>query len=194
MSFIEFADLMTLEKYDEVRFSFRKEVMVHKKNRQIDIGPDIILCFEDRTTVLYQIQEMLRTERIFEKQGIQEELNAYNPLIPDGSNLKATMMIQIPDVEARRTALMRLVGIEGSCWVKAGGEAPVFAVADEDIDRTTTLKTSAVHFLRFQLSKAMHGALKNGKNFSIGFDHLEYQHCLDPVPRAIADSLRNDLI
>ena len=193
MSLIELRELMTLEKYDEARPSFRKAVIAHKRNRQIAIGPDIILSFEDRTTIQYQIQEMLRTERIFERQGVQEELDAYNPLIPDGDNWKATMMIQIPDVEARRTALARFIGIENSCWVQAEDHELVFAIADEDIDRTNADKTSAVHFLRFQFSRAMCLALKGDKKISIGFDHTEYQHCVNSVPSAIANSLRNDL-
>ena len=193
MSFIELRELMTLEKYDAARPSFRETVIAHKRNRQIAIGPDIILSFEDRTTIQYQIQEMLRTERIFERQGMQEELDAYNPLIPDGDNWKATMMIQIPDVEARRTALARYIDIENSCWVQTEDHEPVFAIADEDIDRTNADKTSAVHFLRFQFPKTMCSALKDGKTISIGIDHREYQHCVNSVPSAIANSLRNDL-
>jgi hypothetical protein len=190
---IKLEDLMTLEQYDQERPSFRQVAMTHKRNRQGSIGPDIILCFEDRTTILYQIQEMLRTERTFERAGIQEELDAYNPLIPDGSNLKATMMIQIPDVEERRIALARFVGIENCCWIRAENEKLVYAIPDEDMERATTDKTSAVHFLRFEFPIRTRDAIKRGGHFSIGIDHLAYQHSLDPTPVSLADFLRKDL-
>ena len=151
------------------------------------------MFFEDKKTVAYQIQEMLRTEKIFERRGIQDELDAYNSLIPEGNNWKATMMIQIPDVDARRAALARFVGIENSCWVKTGDAGPVFALADEDLDRTTSHKTSAVHFLRFQLPESMRAVIKSGEEFSIGFDHVEYEHSVSLVSGALADSLRADL-
>jgi len=193
MNEIKLEDLMSLEKYDEVRNTYRAGVIDHKRARQILIGPDIVLFFEDKKTVAYQIQEMLRTEKIFERRGIQDELDAYNSLIPEGNNWKATMMIQIPDVDARRAALARYVGIENSCWVKTGDADPVFALADEDLDRTTSHKTSAVHFLRFQLPESMRAVIKSGEEFSIGFDHVEYEHSVSLVSGALADSLRADL-
>ena len=193
MNDIKVEDLMSLEKYDEVRVAYRTGIIDHKKNRRILVGPDIMLFFEDKKTVAYQVQEMLRTERIFERKGIQDELDAYNTLIPEGNNWKATMMIQIPDVNERRVALARLVGIENSCWVRIRNADPVFALADEDLDRATSHKTSAVHFLRFQLPQGMRDSIKSGEEFSIGFDHNEYEHSISPVSGAVADSLRADL-
>jgi hypothetical protein len=193
MNSITLQDLMTLEDYDEARNSFRQAVLAHKKKRCTSIGPDVMLSFEDRTTILYQIQEMLRVERIFKRAGIQEELDTYNPLIPDGSNWKATMMIQIPDVAARREALNRLVGIEMHCWVRIQDHEPVYAIADEDMERTTEEKTSSVHFLRFELPSATCDGVQEGERITIGIDHPSYQHSVDPVPVPLADSLRYDL-
>ena len=167
--------------------------MARKKNRLASIGPDVVLSFEDRTTILYQVQEMLRIERIFKQAGIQEELDTYNPLIPDGSNWKATMMIQIPDVAARREALTRLVGIERRCWVRIEDHDRVYAIADEDMKRTTEDKTSAVHFLRFELSPVARDGVQGGGRITMGIDHPSYWHSLDPVPVPLADSLRDDL-
>jgi hypothetical protein len=187
-------DLMTLESYDKARSSFRQTVMAHKKNRQASIGPDVVLSFEDRTTILYQVQEMLRVERIFKREGMQEELDSYNPLIPDGSNWKATMMIQIPDVATRRKALTRFKGIEWRCWVRIEDHDRIYAIADEDMERTTEDKTSAVHFLRFELPLVVRNGVQGGRRISMGIDHLYYRHSLDPVPGLLAASLRNDLV
>ena len=193
MNPITLQDLMTLEGYDKPRHSFRREVMARKKNRLAPIGPDVVLSFEDRTTILYQIQEMLRVERIFIRTGIQAELDAYNPLIPDGSNWKATMMIQIPDVATRREALTRLVGIESLCWVRVEDHDRVYAIADEDMERSTEDKTSAVHFLRFELPPVACDGVQGGGRITMGIDHPSYRHSLDPVPAPLADSLRDDL-
>ena len=194
MNPITLQDLMTLEGYDKARNSFRQVVMERKKNRLALIGPDVVLSFEDRTTILYQVQEMLRVERIFKRAGIQEELDAYNPLIPDGSNWKATMMIQIPDVETRRQALTRLVGIERLCWVRVEDHDRVYAIADEDMERTTEDKTSAVHFLRFELPPVACDGVQGGDRITMGIDHPSYRHSLDPIPTLLGNSLRGDLV
>ena len=194
MNPITLQDLMTLEGYDKARHSFRQAAMGRKKNRLATIGPDVVLFFEDRTTVLYQIQEMLRVERIFIQAGIQAELDAYNPLIPDGSNWKATMMIQIPDVATRRQALSRLVGIESFCWVRVEDHDRVYAIADEDMERSTEDKTSAVHFLRFELPPVARDGVQGGGRITMGIDHTSYRHILDPVPAPLSDSLRDDLV
>ena len=193
MNPITLQDLMTLEGYDKARHSFRQAVMARKENRLAPIGPDVVLSFEDRTTILYQIQEMLRVERIFIRAGIQAELDAYNPLIPDGSNWKATMMIQIPDVTTRRQALTRLVGIESLCWVRVEDHDRIYAIADEDMERSTEDKTSAVHFLRFELPPVARDGVQRGGRITMGIDHPSYRHSLDPVPVPLADSLRNNL-
>jgi hypothetical protein len=146
-------DLLSLEKYSEVRHQFRDQVMEHKRNRRLMLGTNATLYFEDRLTMQYQVQEMLRIERIFEAAGIQEELDAYNPLIPDGSNWKATFMIEFPDEVERREMLQHLVGIEQKVWLQVGDLPPVHAIADEDLDRSDEKKTSAVHFLRFELTQ-----------------------------------------
>jgi len=194
MNPITLQDLMTLEGYDKARHSFRQAVMARKENRLAPIGPDVVLSFEDRTTILYQIQEMLRVERIFIRAGIQAELDAYNPLIPDGSNWKATMMIQIPDVATRREALTRLVGIESCCWVQIEDHDRVYAIADEDMERTTEDKTSAVHFLRFELPPVVRDGVQGGGRITMGIDHPSYRHSLDPVPAPLSDSLCHDLV
>ena len=169
------ADLFGLEKYHEVRTEFRARVLAHKRLRQVPIGRNATLYFEDRLTIRYPIQEMLRAERIFEAEAIEEELAAYNPLIPDGANLKATFMLEYEDPDERRRMLGTLRGIENRVWMEAGGER-VFAVADEDLDRTTDDKTSAVHFLRFELPSRMRSALGNGAPMRFGVDHHEYRH------------------
>ena len=194
MNPITLQDLMTLEGYDKARHSFRQAVMGRKKNRLAPIGPDVVLSFEDRTPILYQIQEMLRVERIFIQVGIQAELDAYNPLIPDGSNWKATMMIQIPDVATRRQALTRLVGIESLCWVRVEDHDRIYAIADEDMERSTEDKTSAVHFLRFELPPVARDGVQGGGRITMGIDHPSYRHSLDPVPAPLSDSLRDDLV
>ncbi len=186
-------DLYSLEKYAEIRPKFRAEVMAHKKNRQVPLGPNATLYFEDRLTMQYQVQEMLRAERIFEASGINEELEAYNPLIPDGSNWKATFMLEFPDVEERRVALQRLRGIEHAVWVRVAGFEPVRPIADEDLEREDETKTSSVHFLRFELTPAMVKAVKQGAAIAIGVDHPHYRHSIEPVATAIRDSLANDL-
>ena len=183
-------DLYSLEKYAEVRSDFRTKVLAHKRHRQVSIGPVATLYFEDRLTMQYQIQEMLRVERIFEAAGIQEELDAYNPLIPDGNNWKATFMIEVPDENERRQVLALLVGIEDRVWVRVGDAEPVFAIADEDMDRTTAEKTSSVHFLRFDLTPAMVAAAKQGAAIGMGIDHPEYRHEI----AAIADDVRASLV
>ena len=168
------ASLMTLEQYANDREDFRTRVMAHKNNRRVAIGPNVTLYFEDALTMQYQILEMLRLERIFEADKIQEELDAYNPLIPDGSNLKATMMIEFPDVEERRAELQRLIGIETALWLAVGDLSRVTPIANEDLDRETADKTSAVHFVRFELTEQMIGALRSGEKLLIGIDHPAY--------------------
>src|ERR1700683_1081804 len=162
------ADLMTLERYARERDGFRARVIAHKASRQIDVGPYMRWCFEDRLTIQYQVQEMLRTERIFEAAGIEEELAAYNPLIPDGVNWKVTLLIEFPDPEQRRVALARLKGVEDSCWIEVAGRPRVFAIADEDLERENEEKTSSVHFLRFELDAAMKSALLAGAELAGG--------------------------
>jgi hypothetical protein len=187
------SDLFSLEKYAEVRSKFRAEVMAHKKNRQVRIGPNATLYFEDRLTMQYQIQEMLRVERIFEAAGINEELEAYNPLIPDGSNWKATFMLEFPDLEERRVALQRLRGIENHVWVQVADFDRVRPIADEDLEREDASKTSSVHFLRFELTPAMVKAVKQGAAVAMGIDHPEYGHAVEVLPDAVRESLANDL-
>jgi hypothetical protein len=186
-------DLYSLEQYAEKRNDIRTQVMKHKKNRVIHIGPKATLYFEDRQTIQYQIQEMLRVERIFEASGIEDELNAYNPLIPDGSNWKATFMIEEPDVERRLALLAELVGIEDRVWVRIEGNERVFAIADEDMDRDTEDKTSAVHFLRFELTGDMIADIKQGAALAVGIDHRNYSHEIEPVATSLRDALVADL-
>jgi Protein of unknown function (DUF3501) len=187
------ADLMSLEQYSVARKEFRSRVLEHKRNRVLAIGPNTSWCFEDRQTIQYQVQEMLRVERIFEADGIQAELDTYNPLIPDGSNWKATFLIEYPDVAERRVKLTRLKGIEDRCWLQVQSFDRVFAIADEDLDRENDEKTSAVHFLRFELTAQMVAALKDGLAISGGIDHINYQHEVSPLPKSIRDSLVQDL-
>ena len=186
-------DLYSLEKYAELRPRLRAEVMAHKQHRQVAIGPNATLYFEDRLTMLYQVQEMLRIERIFEAEGINEELAAYNPLIPDGSNWKATFMVEFPDVDERREALKRLKGIENRAWVRVAGFEPVRPNVDEDLEREDAEKTSAVHFMRFELTHEMVKAVKQGATIAMGIDHPAYTYAIDPVPPATRDSLAHDL-
>ena len=169
-------DLLPLEHYHKERPRLRAEVLAHKRHRQAPIGPNVTLYFEDRVTMRYQVQEMLRAERIFESEAIAEELEAYNPLIPDGTNLKATMMIEYPDVDERRAALARLKGVEDSVYLEVGTLGRVFAHADEDLERSDETKTSAVHFLRFELDAAMRAALKGGAPLTLGVEHEHYRH------------------
>ncbi len=186
-------DLYSLEEYARVRSHFRAEVIAHKRNRQLAIGANATLYFEDRLTMQYQVQEMLRVERIFEPEGIAEELAAYNPLIPDGSNWKATFMIEYADVEERRLALARMGGIEDRVWVQVEDFERVLAIADEDMERETEEKTSAVHFLRFELTPAMVSALRSGARLAAGIDLDAYREEVNPVPDNIRQSLIADL-
>ena len=185
--------LLKLEDYAKQRAEFRRRVMEHKKNRALRLGDHLSLLFEDELTVRYQVQEMLRIERTFEEAGIQEELDAYNPLIPDGGNLKATMMIEYPDENVRRERLVALKGIERTVWLRVEGCDRVYPVADEDLDRETEDKTSAVHFLRFELGPDGARRLKEGAALAAGVEHPEYTFVLDPVPVAIRDALALDL-
>lgn len=184
-------DLLSLEQYHKERPRLRAEVLAHKRHRQAPLGPHLTLYFEDRLTMRYQVQEMLRAERIFESEAIAEELEAYNPLIPDGTNLKATMMLEYPDAADRRTALTRLRGIENAVYLEVGTLGRVFAHADEDLERSDDSKTSAVHFLRFELDLAMRAALKGGAPLKIAVDHEHYRHELD-APAELRASLVAD--
>jgi hypothetical protein len=185
-------DLMSLEQYAEKRGEFRQQVLEHKKHRQIALGPNATLYFEDRLTLLYQIQEMLRIEKVFEADGIREELDAYNPLVPDGRNFKATFMIEYPDPEVRAAQLAKLVGIEDLVWMQVGGHDKIWAIADEDLERSTAEKTSAVHFLRFDISDEMARELRSGADWKVGVQHATYTYevAIEGESRA---SLLNDL-
>jgi len=187
------SDLLSLERYSRERPEFRARVMAHKKNRQLSIGPNTMWLFEDRLTVQYQVQEMLRTERIFEAEGIAEELAAYNPLIPDGRNWKVTFLIEFSDSEIRRVQLERLRGVEDRCWVQVAGFDRLFAIADEDLERENEVKTSAVHFLRFELSEPMVAALRAGGALAAGIDHPNYRHGLAALPENVRRALLTDL-
>lgn len=189
---IERTSLMTLEAYARERPQFRAKVMAHKKNRTVQLGDHLTLIFEDELTIRYQVQEMLRVERIFEEAGIQEELDAYGPLVPDGRNLKATMMLEYPDAQERRKWLERLIGIEDKVWIQAEGHERVWAIADEDLERENEQKTSSVHFLRFELSEEMAKALKSGAALLIGVEHEDYAVRLQ-APPAVRDALVEDL-
>jgi hypothetical protein len=186
-------DLLSLENYARERSTFRPQVIAHKKRRTLQVGGHATFCFEDRLTVQYQVQEMLRIERIFEADGIESELDAYNPLIPDGSNWKATLLIEYPDPDARKAALAQLKGVEDRCWVHVAGFDRVHAIADEDLERENEEKTSSVHFLRFELTPAMVDAAKRGADIGVGIDHDAYRHAVEPVPREIRDALVADL-
>jgi Protein of unknown function (DUF3501) len=185
--------LMTLEAYAKQRKDFRAKVIAHKKVRTVHVGEHVTLQFEDELTIRYQVQEMLRIERIFEEGGIQEELDAYNPLIPDGSNLKATMMIEYPDPAERQRMLARLKGIEDRTWVQVEGCERVYAVADEDLERENADKTSSVHFLRFELGDEMRKALKYGVGIAVGIDHPEYRASVEALAPGVRASLVSDL-
>ncbi|HTV98412.1 MAG TPA: DUF3501 family protein [Steroidobacteraceae bacterium] len=186
-------DLMSLEQYAVERPRLRSEVIAHKQRRNVQVGPNMTWCFEDRTTIRYQVLEMLRAERIFESAGIQDELDAYNPLIPGGSDWKVTLLLEFPDPDARHAALSKLIGVEDRCWVRVSEMERVFAVADEDLERENADKTSAVHFLRFELSPSMIEAAKSGAYIGIGVDHENYRHAVSPLPQAIRDALTLDL-
>lgn len=185
--------LYPLEQYARLRHEFRAKVMEHKTHRRVPVGPHATLYFEDQLTMHYQVQEMLRAERIFEAEGILEEIEAYNPLVPDGANWKATFMIQYDDEGERRAALARLIGVEDRVWVKVDGHEHVWAIADEDLERETEQKTSSVHFLRFELTPAMVAAAKAGAAIGVGIEHPAYCHQVDPVPDDVRASLVQDL-
>jgi Protein of unknown function (DUF3501). len=185
-------DLFSLEKYARVRPEFRAKVIAHKKNRQLPIGDHATLYFEDALTMQYQVQEMLRLERMFEPELIQEELDVYNPLIPDGHNWKATFMVEYSDESERRTALAKLIGIEKNVWMQVEGCEKVYPIANEDLDRETEDKTAAVHFLRFELTPQMIAAAKGGAAIRAGIDHDLYRESVT-VPPAVRDSLAADL-
>jgi hypothetical protein len=185
--------LYSLEQYARVRPEFRARVMAHKKNRQVRLGEHVTLLFEDALTMQYQVQEMLRLERMFEPEPIQEELDVYNPLIPDGHNWKATMMIEYSNVAERQRKLAELIGIEDRVWVQVDGCERVYAIADEDLERATADKTSAVHFLRFELSPKMTKSMKQGAGVGMGVDHPYYQVTNSTVPAAIRNALLQDL-
>jgi hypothetical protein len=189
---IERSSLMSLETYARERPQFRAKVIAHKKDRTVPLGEHVTLLFEDELTVRYQVQEMLRAERIFEEEGIRDELEAYNPLVPDGRNLKATLMVEFPDPEERRRKLQGLIGIEDKAWVRVAAQERVWAIADEDLDRENEDKTSSVHFLRFELTQSMAEALKAGAALAIGIDHPHYSASSDVHP-AVRDSLARDL-
>ena len=192
MTELDRSDLLSLEQYDEQRAAFRARVMEHKKSRIVALGDNATLHFEDRLTVKYQVQEMLRAERTFEAAAIEEELQAYGPLIPDGSNWKATLMLEYDDAEQRKRMLARLIGVERAVWVCVEGHEPVYAIADEDLERETAEKTSSVHFLRFELDAAMIAAVKGDVAITVGCDHPEYP-CQLTLPQRVRESLSNDL-
>ena len=186
-------DLLSLEQYARERNAIRARVLEHKRQRQLAVGPSTTWCFEDRLTIQYQVQEMLRAERIFEPEGIAEELDSYNPLVPDGANWKVTLLIEFPDAEERQRQLAVLKGIERRCWVQAAGSDRVYAIADEDLERENAEKTSSVHFLRFELAPPMIAALKAGGALALGIDHEHYRHAIDPVPAPVRNALIADL-
>ena len=186
-------DLMSLEQYSSLRDEFRTKVIAHKRDRRLHLGTNAALYFEDRLTMQYQVQEMLRIERIFEAAGISEELDVYNPLIPDGCNWKATFMVEFPEEEERRAMLKQLVGIENRVYVQVEGHARVYPIADEDLERSDNEKTSAVHFLRFELGDAEITSLKKGAVLAAGIDHDSYQVEISPVDDNIRQSLLADL-
>ena len=186
-------DLMSLEEYSEARVAFRSEVMEHKRDRRIDLGTNAALYFEDSLTIRYQVQEMLRIERIFDAAGIDEELDAYNPLVPDGSNWKATFMVEFPDEDERRAMLQKLIGVEDRVYVQVDGRERIYAIADEDMERSNEQKTSAVHFLRFELGSDDIALLRNGAMLAAGIDHDNYTVEISSVAGATRQSLLADL-
>ena len=185
--------LMSLETYAKTRIEFRKQVMEHKKNRSVYLGNHVTLLFEDEVTLRYQVQEMLRIEKIFEEEGIQSELDAYNPLCPEGSNFKATMLIEYGNVAERKVALAKLIGIEDRLFIQVEGQPRVYAIADEDLERETAEKTSAVHFVRFELTPEMKSALKSGAQMMVGCDHPNYPVHLEELPQETLSALLKDL-
>lgn len=186
-------DLYSLEEYVEMRDEYRKKIMEHKKDRRLELGDNVLMMFEDRLIMQYQVQEMLKAEKIFDAAGIEEELDAYNPLIPDGTNWKATMLIQYTDVDERQKQLARLIGIEYKIWMQVEGFDKVYAIADEDLERDTEEKTSAVHFMRYELDDDMIAAVKAGASISAGVEHENYQAEVSPIAANVRDSLATDL-
>ena len=186
-------DLFSLEDYAQIRSKFRSNVMAHKRDRRLSLGMNTTLYFEDTLTMHYQIQEILRIDRIFEESAINEELDVYNPLIPDGSNWKATFMVEFSESVERRAMLTQLIGIENSIWMQVDGSERIHPVADEDLDRSDKYKTSAVHFLRFELNSSQIQAFKSGARLSAGIDHKNYQVEISPVTKNIRNSLLGDL-
>ncbi|MDP6917045.1 MAG: DUF3501 family protein [SAR86 cluster bacterium] len=193
MNKLEKSDLLSLEEYNSTREVLRKKVLAIKKNRKIQIGNNVTLLFENTDTIRYQIQEMLRIEKIFEADGIEEELATYNPLIPDGTNLKATMMIEFPDETIRKERLAQLVAIERRVWLQVGENERTFAEADEDLERSTEEKTSAVHFLRFELTDLMVKDLKSGITLFAGIEHPNYNIRTQEIPIVTSSALAEDL-
>jgi len=187
------SDLLPLEKYDEVRKDHRAKTMRHKRDRHLSVGPNATLYFEDRVTIQYQIQEMLRVEKIFDVEGIEQELATYNPLIPDGANLKATFMIEFEDVDIRKQRLSELLGIESCMWMQVAEFDRVAPICNEDLERSTDEKTSSVHFMRFELTNEMIQALKEDANLSAGIDHRKYHYTVSPIAENIRQSLVDDL-
>ena len=187
------SDLFSLEEYSINRDSFRKKVLEEKQHRKVYIGEHVVLLFENKNTIQYQIQEMLRIEKIFDAEGIQEELDAYNPLIPDGSNLKAVMLIEYPDVEERKEKLKILKGIEKKIWIKVGSHNKVFAIADEDLEREDETKSSAVHYLRYEFSASMINDWKNDSSIFMGIDHENYKSSETIISSDISSSLSGDV-
>ncbi len=185
--------LMTLEAYAKARPTLRAEVIAHKKVRNVKLGNHVSLLFEDEATLRYQVQEMLRIEKIFEEEGIQSELDAYNPLVPDGSNFKATMLIEYDNEIERKAALARLIGIEDRLFIQVEGQSRVYAIADEDLERENADKTSAVHFVRFELSRPTKDALKSGAQMMLGCDHPNYPAHLEELPQETLAALLKDL-
>ena len=186
-------DLYSLEQYSEMRNDYRKKVMAHKENRRVELGDHVLLSFEDRLIMQYQIQEMLKAEKIFDAEGIEEELDVYNPMIPDGSNWKATMLIQYTDVSERQRELARLIGIENQVWMQVENFEKIYAIADEDLERDNEEKTSAVHFMRFELSDEMVIAAKSGSAISAGVEHKNYMETIQPLTNNVRDALVGDL-
>jgi hypothetical protein len=187
------ADLQTLEAYARERAAIRARMIVYRAARRLEVGPNCTWSFEDRETVRYQVQEMLRTERIFEAAGISDELAAYNPLIPGGRDLRATLLIEYPDPAERAVRLAALRGMERHCWMQVAGHERVHAIADEDLERENEHKTSAVHFLRFEFSELMARAMKSGAALAAGVDHPAYLHTVSPLPAGLSAALRADL-
>ncbi len=186
-------DLLSLEEYHAQRPEIRANTMAHKKSRNLSVGPNVTLYFEDAITLKYQIQEILRAEKVFDSEGIMDELDTYNAMMPTGTNFKATMMIEYVDVAERIAALEKLIGIDKKTWVQVAGFDKVFAISNEDLDRETEDKTSAVHFMRFELNEDMINAVKSGVDVSVGIDHENYTHWVNPVPDNYREAFVNDL-